>query len=183
MLKVLLLAAGLLSGEAGQVPQLCEPGQRGCSVREWRRHHAAAAYDPRLGESYNSVLNNEEDAPEAHEQAPVEDLAARFAAEMFISDLQVCLAKGGRWSWSPLIQDYVKHHDINQSGKEGKTPLIIAVEMTANMDVLGLILAMGAQVGIQDNYGRTALDYARRARYYPGAAEMLERALMRESGN
>jgi hypothetical protein len=194
-----LLFAGLLSGGMGQ--ELCQPGQQGCSAQEWRDHYAAAGYDPRLGQTYASVLNARKakaarEKLEAQEVAasPAAIRAAQFAAEMFISDLQVCLAKGGGWSLRTLIRDYVKNHDINQPGKEEKTPLITACEMIVSADVIKLFLEAGANASVTDSYGQTALDYVRQYGHkyrrksggkwrYQEGIELLENALAQENRN
>lgn len=201
MLKALFVGSLLLNGISGQ--ELCQPGQQGCSAQEWGNHYAAGQYDPRLGESYAFVLHDRKAAQEEDEKQAADleaasadldsakILAAQFEVDHFISDLQSCLFHGGA-RLTPIIRTYTKNYDINQPNRNGKTPLMAVCEIGIWPDFLEEVLEAGAKVSVKDNYGKTALDYARDYALENMPAylwecsdikEMLENALAQENGN
>ena len=64
----------------------------------------------------------------------------------------------------------VNEEDINDE----MTPLMFAAKYNSNPEVIKILLEFGADVGIRDEYNKTAFDYFEKAEEYPEIKKLLE---------
>ena len=98
-----------------------------------------------------------------HQETPLMLARSEAAMEMLLNHNADVHARNDRGEtalmYKPWRAVWERGGDINAQSDSGEAPLMKAV-MSANSERVGQVLAMGADVGLRNSDGRTALDIA-----------------------